>query len=123
MSTINPEQIQGGGIGGGINPGQHETIRQLIHFIEEGPGDGFASGAYKVITPSPSVFPTYVVWYTDVTMSYKIVDKTIVWNGPVPTIITWNIYQTDGVTIAHTISDNIFYTDNIFETHRIRTIA
>lgn len=102
---------------------EHETLRQLIHFIDEGPGDGFASGAYKVISPVPSLYPTSVIWYTDNTMSYKIVEKTIVWSGVVPVTITWQVYNIDGVTVAHTVSDSISYTNTIFETTRTRTIS
>ncbi len=123
MSLINPEQIQGGGTGGGITPSQHETLRQLIHFIDDGPGDGFASGAYKIVTPSPSVFPTYICWYTNNTMSQKIVDKTLTWQGPVPITIIWQVYNTDGVTVAHTVTDNVVYIDNIFEVSRVRIIT
>jgi hypothetical protein len=123
MSLINPEQIQGGGGGGGgITPNQHETLRQLIHFISEGPGDGFASGAVKITSPSSSVFPTNIVWYTDNTQTKKIVEKIIVWQGVVPSTITWNVYLTDGVTVAHTVSDVITYTNQIFEISRSRTI-
>lgn len=106
-----------------LNSFNHETIRQLIHFIDEGPGDGFASGAYKVISPASSIFPTNITWYFDSTMSQKIVEKTISWNGVVPITINWEVYNVDGVTVAHTISDSISYTNNIFETHRTRTIT
>jgi len=108
---------------GKISPFDHEIIRQLIHFIDEGPGDGFASGAYKVTLPSPSVFPTSIIWYTDNTEAYKIVEQTIIWTGIVPTTITWQVYMEDGVTVAHTVSDSITYTNNIFESTRTRTIS
>jgi|SRR5579885_2955638 len=108
---------------GKLSSFDHETLRQLIHFIDEGPADGFASGAYKVISPTPSVFPTSIVWYTDNTQTKKIVEKTIVWSGPVPSTITWKVYNTDGVTVAHTVSDSITYVSNIFEHTRTRTIS
>lgn len=111
------------GTGNFLTPFEHQTLRQLIHFIDEGPGDGFLSGAYKVTLPSPSVFPTSIIWYEDNTESKIIVSKTIVWVGVVPTTITWQVYNVDGITVAHTVSDSITYTSHIFESTRTRTIS
>jgi hypothetical protein len=111
------------GTGQFLTPYEHQTLRQLIHFIDEGPGDGFISGAYKVTLPSPSVFPTSIIWYEDNTMTKIIVSKTIIWSGVVPITITWQVYNVDGVTVAHTVSDSITYTSNIFESTRTRTIS
>jgi hypothetical protein len=122
MSLINPEQIQGGGTGGGITPAQHETLRQIIHFIQSGPGDGFASGAYEEILPSGSIFPTSVIWYVDSSKAQKIFEKLITWDGVVPSVITYNMYATDGITIIHSATDTISYVNVIFETSRTRTI-
>ena len=111
---------QGGA--GGITPFQHETLRQLIHFIDEGPGDGFASGAYKVILPTGAPFPTSITWYLDNTMAQKLVEKFLVYNtSQFPTTITWNMYDTDGITIVHTVIDTITYS-TAFESTRTRTI-
>lgn len=109
--------------GGGITPFEHETLRQLIHFVDEGPGDGFTSGAYKVTLPTGSIFPTSIIWYEDNTEAKIIVSKTIVWAGIVPATITWQVYNTDGVTVAHTVSDSITYVNHIFESTRTRTIS
>lgn len=124
MSKINNQQLRNSLIQiGGISAQQHQTLRQLIHFIDEGPADGFASGAFKNVTPAGSIFPTQIVWYSDSTMTQKIVQKTIVWSGVVPSNITWQVYNPDGVTVAHTVSDSITYTNNIFESTRTRTIV
>lgn len=112
--------ISSGG-SGGISAAAHETLRQLIHFIDEGPGDGFVSGAYKVILNQP--FPTNITWYTDNTISYKIIEKLITYNtSSVPIVITWNVYNTDGITVAHSLTDTITYTNSI-ETSRTRSIS
>ena len=71
--------FQGGG-GGGITPQEHETLRQLIHFIDNGPGDGFASGAVRITSPSGSPFPTNIVWYLNGFLTTKLVEKSIVYN-------------------------------------------
>lgn len=59
----------------GITADQHKVLRQLIHFIEDGPAEGFASGAYREVTGS--VFPTAIVWYTDSGKTDKIAERLI----------------------------------------------
>lgn len=109
--------------GGGITPSEHETLRQLIHFVDNGPGDGFASGAVRTTSPAGSPFPTEVCWYLDGTLTTKLVDKLIVYNAhQVPTTITWNMYDYDGVTIIHTVIDTFTYVNNVFESSRNRSI-
>ncbi len=112
---------QGGG--GGITPTEHETLRQLIHFIDEGPGDGFASGAIKVVLPTGNPFPAYTVWYLDNTMTLKLVEKFITYNANhFPVTIHWNMYDYDGITIVHTVIDTITYSGP-FESTRVRSIS
>lgn len=109
--------------GQGITPQEHETLRQLIHFIDEGPGDGFLSGAYKVVLPTGSPFPTSMTWYLDTTMSLKLVEKFITYNAQhFPTQILWNMYDYDGITIVHTVTDTITYS-SAFESTRTRAIS
>ena len=111
-----------GGGGGGITPFQHQTLRQLIHFIDEGPGDGFASGAFKEVLPTGSAFPTSITWYLDVGKTKKLVEKFITYNAShFPINIHWNMYDFDGVTIVHTVIDALVYS-TAFESTRTRTI-
>jgi hypothetical protein len=107
---------------GGITETQHRVLRQLIHFIDEGPAEGFVSGAYKEILPSAAVFPTSVIWWESSSKLKKIVEKLITWTGVNPTTIIWKIYDTDGTTVLATVTDAISYS-GIFETTRTRTIA
>lgn len=107
---------------GGINSSQHDSLRQLIHFINEGPGNGFTSGAFKEIIGQP--FPTSIIWYIDSSKVDKIIEKLITRNdNNIPISITWNIYDTDGSTILNSITDTITYNSNIFESSRTRTIS
>lgn len=109
--------------GGGITSQQHETLRQLIHFIDEGPGDGFASGAYKEVLPTGNPFPTSITWYLDLAKTKKLVEKFVTYNSSqFPIMIQWNMYDYDGVIIVHTVIDTITYS-NAFESTRTRIIS
>lgn len=100
----------------------HKTYRHLIHFIGEGPAEGFTSGAYREQLPSANIFPTSVTWYTDSGKTDKIVERLITWTGVNPTQDKWKIYDIDGSTVLWTITDAISYS-GIVETTRTRTIT
>jgi hypothetical protein len=109
-----------GGAGGGFSEESHKIVRQLIHFIDGGPAEGFASGAYREITGT--TFPTEIVWYdSNGPAKKRIVDKTITWTGAFPTTIRWRVYSAAEALLA-TVTDTISYAGP-FETSRIRVIA
>lgn len=91
---------------------------QLIKFIDEGPADGFATGATKVVTGT--VFPSQILWKRADTT--KLVEKNITWTGAFPTTIQWKLYAADGSTVLKSVTDSISYS-GAFETGRTRTIA
>lgn len=108
---------------GYVSKFEHKTLRDLIHFIDEGPGDGFASGAFKEVLPVGAPFPTSVTWYLDIAKTKKLVEKFITYSGVAfPSIIQWNMYDKDGVTLIHTVTDTITY-NAAFESTRVRTIS
>lgn len=107
---------------GGLTEDAHRTLRQLIHFIDDGPAEGFTSGAYKETLPSASPFPTSIIWWESSSKLKKIVERTITWTGATPTTDQWEIYDTDGSTVLGTVSDAISYS-GVFETTRTRTIT
>jgi hypothetical protein len=106
------------GAGSGITEAQHQTLLQLIHFLDEGPAKGFTSGATKTVTGT--VFPTQVLWKRQ--DGTKLVEKNITWTGVNPTTIEWKLYASDGVTVLETVTDTITYS-GVFETGRTRVIA
>ena len=114
------EDLDGAIGAGGITEAQHKALRALIHFIDNGPADGFTSGAYREMTGT--VFPTAVIWWESSSKLKKIVEKTITWTGINPTTIVWKMYDTDGSTVLATVSDAISYS-GVFETNRTRTIT
>jgi hypothetical protein len=108
--------------GGGITENGHKVLRQLIHFLPDGPGDGFATSPYKETLPSGDIFPTSVIWWTSSAKLIKLVEKTISYNvnKSIASII-WKIYDGTG-TLLIQATDTISYT-GIFETSRTRTFA
>jgi hypothetical protein len=109
--------------GGGLSEAQHKTLLQLIHFIDDGPAEGFVSGATKTVTGG--LFPTKVEWKRqDATL---LIEKTIERSaGPAtnitPTPVVWKIFDTDGTTVLATVSDAITYS-GVAEVSRVRTIS
>jgi hypothetical protein len=102
--------------------GIHDSLRDLIHFIDQGPACGFGIEAYKEQGPA-GAFPTQSVWYTDITKTNKIVELNIVWSGAVPLSQTWRSYASNGTTVNCTVTDAFTYANGIFESSRIRTIT
>ncbi|MGW8181471.1 MAG: hypothetical protein ACWGQW_22310 [bacterium] len=101
----------------------HRTLRHLIHFIDDGPAGGFASGAYNETLPVADPFPTSIIWYTSVAKTAKIVEVTITRNSSkFPTTEEWKMYNVDGTTVLTTVTDAISYSGP-FEISRTRTIA
>jgi hypothetical protein len=101
-----------------VTSNQHKSLLQLIHFIDEGPAEGFVTGATKTITGT--AFPTEVLWKR--ADNTALVRRTITWTGPNPTVDEWKIYSSDGTTVLATVSDTITYSGP-FETGRTRSIS
>jgi len=107
----------------GISANTHKSLRQLIHFIDNGPADGFASGAYREILPVEDPFPTSVIWWESAAKTEKIVEKTYTYNdNKTVSQVQWKMYDTDGSTVLTTVTDSITYS-GIFEVNRTRNIA
>jgi len=106
----------------GITEAQHRAIRQLIHFLPDGPGIGWASGAYKETLPAEDPFPTSKIWWESSSKLKKIVELTINRNAnKTPSTEVWKMYDTDGSTVLVTLTDTMGYGSSVFETTRTRT--
>lgn len=122
-SPIAWAQLAGGA--GYLTTTAHRTVRQLIHFIEDGPAEGFTTGAYCETLPVGAAFPTSCIWWTNSGKTAKIVEEDVTWNAN-NTINTdvWKMYDVDGVTLIATVTDTYDYTGGNFLTpKRTRTIA
>ncbi len=107
--------------GSGLTAEQHKVLRQLIHFVDDGPAEGFASGAYRETTPT-GPFPTSEIWWTSSLKTHKIVELLTTWTGALITQETWKMYHADGTTVLAQVVDTIGYS-GIFETSRTRAIT
>lgn len=108
--------------GSGISETDHEKLRQLIHLADgDGPYEGFVSGAFREIIGG--AFPTSVIWYESSAKLKKIVEKNIVRNqNKTPSSIEWKVYEVDGVTVLHTVTDIISY-NGVYEVSRTRNVV
>jgi hypothetical protein len=103
-----------------LSSDKHEKIKQLIHYIDDGPT--YLSGTYREILPVSDPFPTSVVWWESSGKIRKIVETIITRNAnKMPLSIVWNLYENGSV--IETITDSIVYQHNIFEVSRERTIS
>lgn len=107
-----------------MTPEEHRALRQLIHFIESGPAEGFASGAYFEVLPAGDPFPTSEIWWESAAKLKKIVSLDTTWNAN-KTIATetWKVYDaSDGSTVLATVTDTHSYSGP-FLTSTTRSIA
>lgn len=108
--------------GGGISEADHKILRQLIHFIDDGPAEGFASGAYKETLPSGDPFPTSEIWWASDAKLKKIAELTITRNAnKTPATEAWKVYDGAGALLA-TVTDAISYS-GVIETSRMRAVS
>lgn len=98
------------------------SYRRGILFVQDGPVEGFASGAYKQTLPVDDPFPTQEIWWESAAMLKKIAHKTITYTDVFPTTEVLVIYAADGVTPLRTITDTIAYSGP-FETTRTRSVS
>ena len=100
-----------------------QRLRQLIHFIDSGPAEGFVSGAFQEILPAADPFPTSYIWWTSAAKTAKIVELTLTRNvTKTPNVETWKIYDTDGTTVLATVADTWTYS-GVIPLSRTRAIT
>jgi len=107
----------------GISEPIHKSLRHLIHFIVDGPGDGFPSGSYRETLPNGNPFPTSIIWWESSAKIKKILERTLTLNNQKnATMVVWKMYDTNGTTVLATATDSITYS-GIFEVSRTRTFS
>lgn len=103
------EGVEKGLTGSGLSESEHSALRQLIHFIDDGPAEGFVSGAFKELLPEGNIFPTTITWYESSDKSQKIVERTITWSGARIVTDHWEMFDTDGTTLLAYVTDSYVY--------------
>jgi hypothetical protein len=104
----------------GLSPDDHKTLRQLIHFINEGPGDGFYSNPFR--ETAGGNFPTRITWWSDSNKTLRLFQTEITRSGIYPVTQNYKIYTSDGLTEIKRATDSIFY-QGAFEVARSRSFA
>lgn len=104
----------------GVTESTHRSLRQLIHFIDEGPTKGFTGPFTKQVLPTASAFPTTEIWKDG--SNKTIVELTITRdNTKKPITEIWKMYDSDGTTVVEQVTDTYTY-QGAFEILRTRTI-
>lgn len=104
---------------GGLTEEAHKALRQLIHWLPDGPGDGFSTSPFKKSTWS-GIFKTAEVWWESSDMLKKIFEHTMTWTGINKTGEVWTLYKTDG-TSPHVRATDVITFNGVFEDTRTRT--
>jgi hypothetical protein len=122
-NSIREILIQGALSGAGssvIASNEHKSLHHLIHFIDDGPAEGFTSGAFKETIGG--VFPSQIIWWTNSNKISKIVELNITRDSSQkPTIEEWKMYDTNSSIIEMTTDIIVYF--GIAESTRVRTIA
>jgi len=104
----------------GLSADDHKSLRHLIHFLNEGPGDGFYPNPFREI--SGGVFPTRVTWWTDANKTLRLFQTEITRSGIYPITESHKMFASDGITILASAKDVITY-NGVFEMARSRSFA
>jgi hypothetical protein len=84
----------------------HQALLDIIHFLDDGPGDGWASGAVRVrVGTGPNAGGW--VWYTSTAMTARIIDMTVTYpaGSILPQTKAWRLYAANGTSVIRTLTD------------------
>lgn len=103
----------------GISDTDHKTLRQLIHFINNGPGDGFYSNPFRETAGNP--FPTRITWWSDSSKTLRLFQTEITRSGIYPVTESYKMFSAGGALLA-VATDAITY-QGAYEVARSRSFA
>lgn len=101
---------------GGVNA--HAALPDLVHYLDDGPGEGAASGAYSV-DQYAGPLRTSTVWYTDNTMTKRLLAWTLTYSGAFVSTKRLQVYGADGTTVVRQCLDTYGYAGPL-QTSRVR---
>ncbi len=100
----------------------HKTLKHLIHFINDGPGDGFFSSTFKETSGIP--FIDRITWWDSSLKQNRIFQTEFTRSlNKTTTTRSYKMYDTDGFTILSKATDVITFVSGIFEQSRTRTFT
>lgn len=99
-------------------PGSHAALADIIHFLPDGPGDGWASGAVCVEGYTGPLL-TSSTWYTDAAQSRRIIALAVTYTGPLPATFKYSLYDATGA-LVRTLTDTCTYNGPLLQS-RTRT--
>jgi hypothetical protein len=109
--------------GGGMSPADHERLRQLIHFVDDGPGASSLLATFRETLPSGDPFPTSVTWWNSGAKTVKFLEQLITRDADqFPIQEVWNLYDITGTLVVESLTDTITY-DGPVEVSRVRAFS
>lgn len=87
--------------------GSHNAIKDPIHFLHDGPGDGWPSGAFCQKTYTGMLL-RQSTWYTTSAMTVPIVSRAYTYNGLLVATETLTLYSASGAAVR-TVVDTYSY--------------
>lgn len=94
----------------------HQALIDIIHFLSDGPGDGWATGAYCVDSYSGLLLVSSI-WYTSSNMQTPIVAQYLTYNGLL--VATEKLVLYSAGTAVRTVVDT-WTNSGVFRTARTR---
>lgn len=101
-------------------PGSHNAVADIIHWLGDGgPGDGSASGAYRVITTT-GILTSGITWYASkAANAAKLYDVQLTYTGLLVTQVVRTLYRAGAV--VRVITDAVSYPSSVFAPVTTRT--
>lgn len=98
----------------------HAGLFDIIHFLTDGPGDGWPSGVYCQEQYN-GLLLTRATWYTSSAMTTPIVQRTYTYNGLLVATDTVTLYSAAGTAVR--VCQDVYSYAGIQRTGRTRTFS
>lgn len=88
--------------------GSHNALPDVIHHLAQGgPGDGYASGSFRVDSYSGPLLASRV-WYTSAAQTQKIFAVTRTFSGPLVATTTYVLYDATGAQARQVVDTHSY---------------
>ena len=76
----------------------HNALADIVHFLDDGPGDGWASGAVESFGYNGPLM-TSRVWWTTSAKTQRIYSEVYSYSGPLVATATYTLYDAKGTQV------------------------